>query len=53
VALRDALGREVLSESVASQPAEIVLPIENLPAGIYLLQVHYATGTVTRRITRE
>jgi uncharacterized delta-60 repeat protein len=53
VALRDALGREVLSQSVASQPADIVLPIENLPAGVYLLQVHYANGTVTHRITHE
>jgi hypothetical protein len=53
VALRDALGREVLAQSVPGYSVEVSLPIENLPAGVYLVQVQYATGTVTRRITRE
>jgi uncharacterized delta-60 repeat protein len=50
VVLRDALGREVLSQAVVGHASEASLPIENIPAGVYLLQVHYASGTVTKRI---
>lgn len=49
VELVDALGRPVRSQS-ATDAAEQTLHLEGLPAGLYLLRVHYAVGTVTRRI---
>jgi uncharacterized delta-60 repeat protein len=49
VELVDVLGRPVRHESVVgSRPTTI--SVDTLPAGIYLLRVNYAEGTVTRRI---
>jgi hypothetical protein len=52
ISLCDALGRPVRSQPIAG-PGEQTLPLEGLPAGIYLLQVSYASGVVTRRIAVE
>ena len=49
VELLDALGRPVRAQPLAGA-AEVVINVENLPTGMYLLRVRYAVGTVTRRI---
>nr|WP_262898427.1 T9SS type A sorting domain-containing protein [Hymenobacter negativus] len=51
VELLDALGRVVLTQ-VVSQP-ELTLDTSPLRAGAYLLRVHYAGGTTTRRVMLE
>jgi uncharacterized delta-60 repeat protein len=51
VQLFDALGREVLRESVSQ--AETTLATAALAAGVYLLRVDYAAGPVTRRVVVE
>ncbi|MDO7847504.1 hypothetical protein Q5H92_14130 [Hymenobacter sp. M29] len=52
--LRDALGRTVLTQPVAANEQDISLPVAQLPAGVYFLQVHYLQGgTVVRRISVE
>ena len=50
--LTDALGRTVRRQAMSSAP-EQTLSLESLPAGVYLLRVHYANGTVARRIAVE
>lgn len=52
LSLCDALGRPVRRQPIAG-PGEQTLSLEGLPAGIYLLQVSYASGMVTRRIAVE
>ena len=47
--LLDVLGRVVRHQNLSST-APTNLAIENLPAGMYLLRVTYAEGTVTRRV---
>jgi uncharacterized delta-60 repeat protein len=47
--LLDAVGRR-LRQQPATNAAEQILSLNALPAGIYLLRVQYAGGTVTRRI---
>ena len=49
--LLDALGRVALSQVVAGP--EPTLSTAGLPAGVYVLRVEYAAGTVTRRIVLE
>ncbi|TGE20472.1 T9SS type A sorting domain-containing protein [Hymenobacter aquaticus] len=51
VQLLDALGRAVLTQPVSSQ--QLALPLAGLPAGLYVLRVDYAEGTVTRRVVVE
>lgn len=52
IQLLDVLGRSVLTQ--AEPAAETTLNTTSLLPGVYLLQVHYATGeTVTRRVVRE
>jgi len=48
VSLMDALGKVVHSQ-VVTQP-ELTISTAALTAGVYMLQVHYAEGMVTRRI---
>jgi hypothetical protein len=50
--LLDATGRAVRSQSIAGN-GEQTLDLAGLPTGLYLLQVRYAAGTVTRRIVVE
>ncbi|MDO7853724.1 T9SS type A sorting domain-containing protein [Hymenobacter convexus] len=50
--LLDATGRAVRTRPVAGT-TEQTLDLDALPTGLYLLQVHYAAGTVTRRIAVE
>ena len=50
IELLDALGRPVLALPVGNAAAELILNVEYLPAGIYLLRVAYKTGMVTRRV---
>ncbi len=50
--LLDALGRPVRHQTLTSA-AETTLDVAGLPAGVYLLRVHYAAGTVTRRLAVE
>ena len=50
--LLDALGRPQRQQP-ATSAAEQTLDLTGLPAGLYLLRVHYAAGDVTRRITVE
>ncbi|MBF9224326.1 T9SS type A sorting domain-containing protein [Hymenobacter sp. BT662] len=52
VELTDALGRTVRRQP-ATRAAEQTLDLETLPAGLYVLRVHYAAGTVARRIAVE
>lgn len=47
--LLDAVGRSVRQQPITSAP-EQTLSVANLPAGVYLLRVNYAAGTVTRRV---
>ncbi|MDB5269610.1 MAG: hypothetical protein JWP58_2650 [Hymenobacter sp.] len=47
--LLDALGRPVRQQPATSAP-EQTMTVANLPTGVYLLRVTYATGTVTRRV---
>ncbi|GAA4036143.1 hypothetical protein GCM10022409_21350 [Hymenobacter glaciei] len=49
IELLDALGRQVRCLP-ATGAAEITLNTESLPAGMYLLRVNYAVGSVTRRL---
>ncbi|WP_375435896.1 T9SS type A sorting domain-containing protein [uncultured Hymenobacter sp.] len=49
--LLDALGKTVLSEPITK--AALTLPVQHLPAGVYLLRVDYADGPVTRRVVLE
>jgi uncharacterized delta-60 repeat protein len=49
VELLDALGRQVRYQP-ATSAQEQTLEIETLPAGVYMLRVSYAAGTVTRRV---
>ena len=51
LALLDALGKTVLQEPVTK--AALTLPVQHLPAGVYLLRVDYADGPVTRRVVLE
>ncbi len=48
--LLDAVGRAVRTQAVSSGGADLLLSVEGLPAGVYLLRVQYATGTVTRQV---
>lgn len=48
VQLLDATGRVVRTQ-VVTQP-HLTLEVRQLPAGVYLLRVEYATGPVTRRV---
>jgi len=50
--LLDGRGRTVRTLPLTSA-AETALSVEGLPAGLYLLRVGYATGTVTRAIAVE
>lgn len=50
VELLDALGRRVLSQPAT---AALTLDIASLPAGAYVLRVHYASGPVMRRVVVE
>ncbi|MDO7875178.1 T9SS type A sorting domain-containing protein [Hymenobacter sp. ASUV-10] len=50
VELLDALGRPVLRQPAT---AELTLDISALPAGTYVLRVHYASGPVARRVLVE
>jgi uncharacterized delta-60 repeat protein len=50
--LLDGLGRVVRSRPVVAS-AEQVLDVASLPAGIYLLRVHYSSGTVSQRVAVE
>ena len=52
VLLADALGRPVLHQSAAARQT-LTLNTAALPAGVYLLRVEYASGTVTRRVVLE
>jgi uncharacterized delta-60 repeat protein len=52
VELLDALGRQLRYQAV-STAAELSLNVEQLPAGVYMLRVNYASGAVTRRISVE
>ncbi|MFD2718623.1 T9SS type A sorting domain-containing protein [Hymenobacter monticola] len=47
--LLDATGRAVRTRAVVGS-GEQTLDLDALPAGLYLLQVRYAAGTVTRRV---
>ena len=47
--LLDALGRPVRQQPATAAP-EQTMPLDNLPAGVYLLRVRYAAGVVSRRI---
>ena len=47
--LFDAAGRAVRHLALTGA-APVTLPVETLPAGIYMLRVTYAEGTVLRRI---
>ncbi|MCI1186827.1 T9SS type A sorting domain-containing protein [Hymenobacter sp. DH14] len=49
LALLDATGRPVRTQAI-SGTTEQLLDLAGLPTGLYLLRVHYATGTVTRRV---
>ncbi|MGY3087211.1 putative delta-60 repeat protein [Hymenobacter sp. UYAg731] len=49
LALVNALGR-TMRQQVLNGAAPVALPLETLRAGIYLLRVTYAEGTVTRRV---
>jgi hypothetical protein len=49
IELLDALGRPVRQQPATAAP-EQTMRLDNLPAGVYLLRVHYAAGAVTRRI---
>ena len=51
VELLDAVGRAVRAQT-ASAP-ELTLDVEGLPAGVYLLRVNYAAGSVSRRVVVE
>ena len=51
VELLDAVGRAVRAQP-ASAP-ELTLDVEGLPAGVYLLRVNYAAGSVSRRVVVE
>ena len=48
VQLLDALGRVVRTQAV-TQP-QLTLDVRQVPAGVYLLRVAYATGSITRRV---
>jgi uncharacterized delta-60 repeat protein len=50
--LLDGLGRVVRAQPVVPG-TEQVLDVAGLPAGIYLLRVHYAAGTVSQRVAVE
>ena len=52
VELLDALGRPLLAQPAAAA-TETVLDLSNRPAGVYLLRVQYAAGTVVRRVVVE
>ena len=52
IELLDALGRSQRRQP-ATAAAEQTLDLAGLPAGLYLLRVHYAAGEVTRRVTVE
>ena len=47
--LFDAVGRAV-RHPTSTGAAPLTLPVETLPAGIYMLRVTYAEGTVLRRV---
>ncbi|UOQ73633.1 T9SS type A sorting domain-containing protein [Hymenobacter cellulosilyticus] len=49
--LLDATGRVVLSRAI--REAEPVVPVSQLRAGLYLLRVNYANGSVTRPVAVE
>lgn len=51
--VRDMQGREILRFDLPSQALEASLPIEALPAGLYLLEVAYHTGSVFRRFVKQ
>ncbi|OUJ71638.1 hypothetical protein BXP70_21400 [Hymenobacter crusticola] len=48
LALLDGLGKTIISHAVTK--TDLALPVQNLPAGVYLLRVDYADGPVTRRV---
>ncbi|MCC3158975.1 T9SS type A sorting domain-containing protein [Hymenobacter sp. 15J16-1T3B] len=48
--LLDILGRPVRRQALSAAP-DATLSVEGLPAGQYLLRVHYAQGTVARRVS--
>ena len=48
--LLDALGRTVRQQPLRAGGAPAQVSVETLPAGLYLLRVHYAEGTVSRRV---
>ncbi|MBD2720500.1 T9SS type A sorting domain-containing protein [Hymenobacter armeniacus] len=50
--LTDALGRTVRHQAAGSAPKQ-TMDLAGLPAGVYLLRVQYASGTVARRIAVE
>ena len=50
LSLCDALGRTVRHQPVVGTTAEQTIALDGLPAGVYLLRVRYAAGTVTRRL---
>ena len=48
--LLDALGRTVRQQPLRPGDAPAQVSVETLPAGLYLLRVRYAEGTVSRRV---
>jgi hypothetical protein len=52
VTLCDVAGRTVRVRQLVPQ-ASLTFPVQDLPAGTYLLRVDYADGPVTRRIVVE
>lgn len=50
VELRDALGRLVLTQVLTATATDVPLNLTALPAGVYLLRVQYAAGSVTRQV---
>ena len=49
VDLLDTVGRVVRTQAIGGG-ATVTLPVEGLPAGLYLLRVQYAAGPVTRAV---
>ncbi|WP_345235391.1 T9SS type A sorting domain-containing protein [Hymenobacter saemangeumensis] len=51
--LRDLSGRAISQQELNSRSATHSISLEQLPAGVYLLEVHTPAGSATRRILKK
>ena len=54
ITLSDLIGRTIMTSSVNSTSKgnnTINIPVANIPGGIYVIQLHTATGNITRKVS--